>query len=309
MRIVNILPPAVHPHRPWAPPRTYQPVVLAQVKKKHLNRSRLDQLLGRGEVNELEKMSKTGPTGNKGNKGTKDKSSKKADQNGGVTVRVRLTRPNVTALALEHNVLQVLYTGCAENPDCPKEPGTSGFLYSGFGNSGNSFLTPHFIHLFVDISVLQDQTGYCYLGLYKCTRREPFSASKWKKLSDQEQLLFARRTRDNTPDFSKIDLEVIRAHYEAGWVLLPCLELQFVEYNVQLASALAEDQETDSESRKRKREVKAENKVPSQERLSVDVKISGELQSTDLDAQRRTSAGCDEALESKLETRKKIKLE
>ncbi|KZT34176.1 hypothetical protein SISSUDRAFT_309459 [Sistotremastrum suecicum HHB10207 ss-3] len=195
------LPLLVNPHRPWPALVLHAPVTLHRTEIRTFSRSALAELLGGGQ---------------------------------------QATVMNLKPIAATHAVRQILYASCVGNPGCPRQPGMSGYVNIGLGRDVEQFLKEEIRHLFAGTTANRGKTMYCYMGKYKCRRRHPLPVSKWLERTEEEQLEYAGYTQAKTKDLRTLDIKTIRSHYEAGRLFLPCVEVEFVEYDLGLAKALAE---------------------------------------------------------------------
>ncbi|KZS98779.1 hypothetical protein SISNIDRAFT_480387 [Sistotremastrum niveocremeum HHB9708] len=200
------LPLLVNPHRPWPALVLHAPVTLHRTEIRNFSRSALAELLGGGQQATVMNIS--------------DKSLK--------------------PIAAAHAVRQLLYASCVGNPGCPRQPGMSGYVNIGLGRDVEQFLKEEIRHLFAGTTINRGKTMYCYMGKYKCRRRHPLPVSKWLERTDEEQLEYASYTQAKTKDLQTQDIKTIRSHYEKGRLFLPCVEVEFIEYDLGLAKALAE---------------------------------------------------------------------
>ncbi|KII93531.1 hypothetical protein PLICRDRAFT_49566 [Plicaturopsis crispa FD-325 SS-3] len=162
-------------------------------------------------------------------------------QLGGNPRRVDVTVKSQTPLSTEFHINKYACPNARDNPWCPTEPGSHGYMFMGLGTDHDVYQTADELHLFVGVNM----ACYRYMGLYRMQTTAPLTKEEWATLSEKTQKSYSRITetrvfKEVCSEASDPDrVEQIQREYDSGHLLVPCVELVCVDFDYELYERLA----------------------------------------------------------------------
>ncbi|KAJ7235894.1 hypothetical protein B0H12DRAFT_133873 [Mycena haematopus] len=152
------------------------------------------------------------------------------------------------SLAKSCNIKKFLCPNQNQNPWCPRSPGQHGYLFVGLGSESETFREPEQLNLFLSVPPGGNKSlEVTYMGFYEISRVAPLSVDEWRTLSPIVQQNYATTTASRENDSKTI---AIRAQYDSGVRLVPCIRLRCIGFDEALYAGLLAANNTPNNKRR-----------------------------------------------------------
>ncbi|KAL6310030.1 hypothetical protein BKA93DRAFT_757194 [Sparassis latifolia] len=140
---------------------------------------------------------------------------------------------SATSFAHDWDIGEYLCPNMEHNPWAPTGPGSHGFMQVGLGREKDAFNEPEIRHVFVGA-----KSQYYYCGKYEVVRVERLTVAEWQTLPEHVKKQYSVTTGNKEKAQKHGTHSQIRAKYDSGDLLAPCVLLRCIEFDLKFYDAL-----------------------------------------------------------------------